>query len=54
MEREGLLDLETWERQYTPGRWREVLETGVNEEALRERLWEATLRGRPLGGQEFV
>jgi len=51
---EEFLDLSAWSECYTPNRWREVLETSVSDEALAERLREATIRGRPLGSAEFV
>lgn len=50
----GLLDLGPWAQEYTPERWRMVLASSVAEEALAERLREATLRGRPLGSEEFI
>jgi putative transposase len=51
---EGRLDLEEWRRHYTGERWREVLRTGVGDEALEERIREATRRGYPLGSEGFV
>jgi putative transposase len=50
----GRLDMAEWGRLYTPECWREVLATGVNEEALRERIREATGLGLPLGTEGFV
>jgi len=50
----GFLDLSAWQAEYTQQRWREVLETGVEEEAFGRRLQEASRRGRPLGGGEFA
>ncbi len=41
----GIVHLEDWRKQYTVERWRERLRTSVREEALIERLLEATLRG---------
>jgi hypothetical protein len=32
----------------------EVLRTSIGEEALAERLRQATERGRPLGSEEFI
>ncbi|MGD0013294.1 MAG: transposase [Bryobacteraceae bacterium] len=49
-----ILSLGAWRKQYTVERWREVLRAGVAEEALAERLREATVRGRPLGGEGFL
>ena len=43
-----------WQAEYTQQRWSEGLETGVEEEAFGRRLQEASRRGRPLGGSEFV
>ena len=51
---DGLLDLSAWRREYDPRRWRRVLETSVGEEAFRQRIQEASLRGRPLGAEDFV
>ena len=50
----GLLDLGPWAQEYTPDRRRMVLASSVGEEMLAERLREATLRGRPLGSEEFI
>ncbi len=50
----GIVHLEGWRKQYTVERWRELLRTSVGEEALIERLREATLRGRPFGSDEFM
>lgn len=50
----GLLDLTPWRDRYNPERWGQVLSTGVDEEALGERLHEATRLGRPLGDEAFV
>ncbi len=49
-----LLHMGEWRKQYTVERWREVLRTSVAEDSLAERLREATARGRPFGGEEFV
>ncbi len=43
-----------WRKQYTVERWRDVLRTSVAEDSAAERLREATVRGRPFGGEEFV
>src|SRR4051812_13923625 len=48
-----LLDLGPWQVEYGPARWSEVLRVGADEEALGERLHQATQRGRPLGEEEF-
>ncbi len=49
-----LLCMSEWRKEYTVERWREVLRTSAAEEFLAERLREATARGRPFGGEEFV
>jgi putative transposase len=49
-----VLDLRAWESQYDARRWAEVLRTSIGEEALAERIRQATLRGRPLGSKSFV
>ena len=51
---EGRLDVGEWRQRYTGERWREVLRTGVREEAMGERIREATRRGCPLGSEAFV
>jgi putative transposase len=50
----NMLDLTAWRERYTPERWAEVLRSGVDEEALGERLHEATRLGRPLGAEGFA
>jgi putative transposase len=51
---QGRLDLLEWQRWYSGERWRQVLRLGVEEEALEERIREATRRGLPLGSGDFV
>jgi len=46
--------MSAWRSEYSASRWREVLELGVDDEALRERLREATRTGRPFGPGNFV
>ena len=53
-DRTRMVNLDDWRRQYTGERWREVLRTSVSEEALMERLREASVRGRPLGSEDFL
>jgi len=48
------LDMGEWRRRFTPERWRDVLRVGVAEEALEDRIREATRRGSPLGSNAFV
>lgn len=50
----GFADLTTWQAEYTCQRWRRVLETSVQEEAFGERLQQASRRGRPLAGDDYV
>lgn len=51
---EGRLDLGEWRQHNTRERWREALRIGVQEEAMGERIREATRRGCPLGSEAFV
>ena len=51
---EGRLELGEWRRQYSGEGWREALRVGVGDEALEERIREATRRGSPLGSEAFV
>lgn len=51
---DGFIDLCAWREQYSQPQWAEVLEFGIEEEAFGRRLQEASRRGRPLGGAEFV
>ena len=48
------LDLSAWEAEYTPERWEQVLASSVEEEAFGQRLAEASLKGRPLGEEDFL
>lgn len=48
------LDFSLWSRYYTPESWREVLASAEAEEAWQKRFRLATLRGIPLGPEEFV
>jgi putative transposase len=50
----GFLEMSAWRKQYDASRWREALQIGLEEEALRERLRAATLTGRPFGSAEFI
>ncbi len=54
MDPDRLLNLIPWREQYTTARWHEVLETSIADEAVQQRLREATFTGRPLGTAEFV
>ena len=50
----GFLDLAQWRQCYSPERWRDILATGVREEAELERIREATRTGRTLDSPDFV
>ena len=50
----GVLDVDDWSRQWTSGTWRDALERGLEEAALRERIREATRTGRPAGSGVFL
>jgi len=50
----ALLELAEWRREFDEVRWPEVLRASVAEEALAQRLQEASRRGRPLGDAGFV
>jgi len=50
----GLLNMLPWRENYTRERWRETLDAGAEEEALRERIRLATMTGRPLGSDTFT
>jgi hypothetical protein len=50
----GFLDLAQWRQRYSPERWRDILATGVGEEAELERIREATRTGRLFGSPDFV
>jgi putative transposase len=50
----GLLDRVDWHRQWSFDTWRTVLENGVEDAALQERIREATRCGRPAGTPEFI
>lgn len=49
-----LIQTRLWREEYDPGRWRDVLRSSVEEEAMAERIRDASRRGRPLGSQQFV
>jgi putative transposase len=51
---EHLIDMRRRRMEYTPRRWEQVLRSTVEAEAEAERIREATLRGRPLGGAQFL
>lgn len=51
---DALLDLSAWRREYDPQRWKCVLESSVGEEELGQRIQEASLRGRPLGTEDYI
>lgn len=43
-----------WQKHFTPQRWNSVLNSSLNEEAMRERLQEALRTGRPMGEPGFI
>jgi len=49
-----LIDMRRWRMEYTPSRWQEVLRSTVDCEADAQRIREATMRGGPLGGAQFI
>lgn len=49
-----MLNLTAWRKEYTPERWASALRTNIADEELSQRLREATLCGRPLGGADFI
>ena len=51
---DGRLELDEWRRYYTGERWREVLRIGLQDQALEERIRDATRRGYPLGNEAFL
>jgi hypothetical protein len=53
-DQEGFPDMSSWSASYTADRWRDTLQLGIEEEALRERLRLATLTGRPFGSDQFI
>ncbi len=50
----GLLDLADWRLRWSPANWHDVLQHGVEDAALLERMREATRTGRPMGGERFL
>jgi len=53
-DQEDFVDLSSWRAAYTAERWGYTLRVGVEEEALQERLRQATLTGRPFGSDQFI
>jgi putative transposase len=47
----GLIDLTAWTERWTPASWREVLDLGLEDAALVQRIREATRTGRPAAGE---
>jgi putative transposase len=47
----GLIDLTAWTERWTPASWREVLDLGLEDAALIQRIREATRTGRPVAGE---
>ena len=53
-DQEDFVDMSPWRAAYTAERWRDILQLGIEEEALQERLRLATLTGRPFGSDQFI
>ena len=51
---DALLDLVEWRKQFTPQTWKRVLEIGLADAAMEQRIREATQKGWPLGSPAFV
>ncbi len=49
-----IVDLRAWMSRYSAGTWRRVLDLGLTDATLLERIREATLRGKPIGGPGFA
>jgi len=45
---DGFLDLDAWRQRYDGSSWKRILDLPSEDEAFRQRLQEATLRGRPF------
>ena len=54
MVEDSVLDLEEWRSRYGSAAWKRVLEIGLEDAALEERIREATAKGWPLGDAGFV
>lgn len=50
----AILDTVEWDAQWTPRTWRDVLELGMEDATLLERIREATRTGRPAAAPDFV
>jgi REP-associated tyrosine transposase len=48
------LAMRPWADNWTPEQWRMVVEHGMYEATLHDRLHEATQTGKPLGTAEFI
>src|ERR1035437_6369139 len=53
-DRTGLLDLTEWGSRWNPETWRDVLEEGLDNAAMMERIREATRTGRPAASADFI
>ncbi len=53
LDADHLIDMRGWRMEYTPARWKQVLESTLDTETETERIREATIGGRPLGGARF-
>ncbi|HME06090.1 MAG TPA: transposase [Bryobacteraceae bacterium] len=54
MRNDPLLNLVRWRSSFTSASWKSCLELGLRDGLLLERIREATLTGRPFGGEDFL
>ena len=54
IENSSLVKLSPWQAEYDWPRWKEALQTSIDEESFGQRLQEASRRGRPLGDEQFI
>jgi putative transposase len=53
-DRAGLVDYAEWSERWSAETWREVLNRGVADASLLERIRESTRTGRPAASDDFV
>jgi putative transposase len=54
VDRAGILEAAEWELRWNAAAWSDVLEQGVEDAAMLERIREATQTGRPMADPDFV
>jgi putative transposase len=54
VDRAGIVDCAEWSGRWTAETWREVLNRGVADAALLERIRESARTGRPAASDDFV